>query len=907
MKTRIISALLTLALLLPLAFTACGPKGDSGNDTGASTPSADGTGSGEKPPVTDPNATFDGFTLTATGEESYDISDNLFGIFLEDINRVVDGGLYAELIENRSFEYGSMAPTGGKHAWSADSSKNVTFDVIDGAADSSCLNVNNTHYARVTNSANEPHGIYSTGFYKTIAVEKDAEYKFSFYARAVNGYSGKIYVSIESTSKTYAEGAIDAVSGEWHKYEVNVKATETSKTGLRAVVRLDAGTVDLDMISLFPKDTYKGRENGMRRDIAEIIEDLTPRFFRFPGGCIIEGQTLEYAYDWKASIGYGLEFEINGEKTVGDVATRPLQVDIWAGWDENDKPLTDNNPYYMSYGAGFYEYFLFCEDLDCEPIPVLNCGLSCQGRPHPSGPRPGTEEFQRYIDDALDLVEFCMGDTDTEWGAIRAAMGHPEKFELHYLAIGNEQFGNEYNIRYAKFREAFNKAKEENPELYGDIKLIMANGLTSGSTDGWDAVAAAGGGTKLADSLDEHYYNEPTWFLMSENRYDSYDRNGPTVFIGEYAAKSNTSRAAIAEAAYLTSVERNGDIVELAAYAPLLANDSYSGWKWTPDMIWFNGTTVWGTPNYYVQKIYMNNQSDKIIPSELDGSNYSKLSSLTGRFGLGTWVTSAKFDDVKVVDNKTGDVLYSNDFSSGTKVEGSTTVGGSFSVRDGALMQTNTGYPKNDVTGDVMYIGKTTWSNYTLTFKATKLGGGEGFIIPFAVKNSQNFFHWNIGGWGNTISALEFCESGGDRGLKSGQLPGTVKKFTVRPNHEYEIKIVLNGYNIKGYIDNELMFDFDAASFRSIYSVIGEDENDIIIKLVNTSESKNTPIRIDISKISEFTGEVTAQKIMFGNKDAANNATSTPIKIREEKIEISPIFDYTITKYSMVVIRIPKK
>ncbi len=902
MKLRITSAILALVTLLTLALSACGPKGGSGDDTGDA--SASGTAGGtEAPPVNiDPNEPFDGFKLTATGEESYDISDNLFGLFLEDINRAVDGGLYAELVNNRSFEYGSMAAAGGKHAWQRDSTQSVTFDVIDGTADKSYLNENNPHYARVTNTNTEPKGLYNNGYYNMIAVEKDAEYKFSFYARAVDGYSGKVYLSIEdSSSKKLAEGTVDKITDKWAKYEVTMKATEKVSSGLRAVVRIDTGTVDFDMISLFPKDTYKGRENGLRRDIAEMIEDLQPKFFRFPGGCIIEGETLEYAYDWKASIGYGLEFDINGEKTVGDVATRPIQVNIWAGWDDNKEPLVDANPYYMSYGLGFYEYFLFCEDLECEPVPILNCGLSCLGRPNASGPEPGTPEFQRYIDDALDLVEFCMGDTDTEWGAVRAAMGHPEKFELHYIGIGNEQFGSEYNRRYAKFREAFNEAKEKDPELYGDIKLIMANGLTSGSTDGWDSVKAAGGGTKLADTLDEHYYNSPTWFLMSENRYDSYDREGPTVFIGEYASQSNTSLSAMAEAAYLTSVERNGDIVELAAYAPLLANDSFAGWKWVPDLIWFNSDTVWGSTNYYVQKIYMNNQPDKIIPSELDGLGYSKLNSLSGKIGVGTWVTSATFDDIKVTDNKTGDVLFSNDFSD-SDLKGSTKVGGAFSVKNGVLTQTNTAYPSNDVTGDVIYFGDASWTNYTLTFKATKTGGGEGFIIPFAVKSAQDFFHWNIGGWGNTKSAVEFCEGG----AKSGQLPGTVKDFRVENGKTYEIKIVIEGYNIKGYIDDELMFDFDSAYTRGIYSVIGEDENDIIIKIVNTDERNKIPVRIDLSKVSSFSGELTAQKILFGSKDTVNNATASPIRIRDEKITVAPVFDYTIQYSSMIVIRIPK-
>ena len=894
MKQRLIAALLALAITLPAALSACDPSGvgdgtDALTNDAANVPETGGT---NPLPPDDDIPDYDGYVLTATADGRYGISDNLFGIFLEDLNYAVDGGLYAELVWNNSFEFGSLSSAGGKHAWNVVGS-NISWVVKNGATDGTGLNENNPHYARVTNSGSGESGIANTGFFEGLRVEAEKAYNFTVFARAVDGYGGGLHVTLESTDGTvYAEGKIDSLSGEWHKYSLTLIPSETVSTKLRLAVRIDGGSVDLDMVSLIPDDVYEGSVNGkygMRRDIAEMLEALEPKFFRFPGGCIIEGTTLEKAYDWKDSIGNALPFEINGETTVGDVASRPLGDNLWS-WNWQT--------YYMSYGLGFYEYFLFCEDIGCEPVPVLNCGLSCQINLGPNGvekPALNSEEFQRYIQDALDLVEFCMGGTDTEWGAVRAAMGHPEHFELTYIGIGNEQWGSDYNARYAKFREAFNEAAKKNPDLYGNIKLIMANGPLSGDTYGWDYVASKG--NDIADLLDEHYYNEPSWFFSHTQRYDSYDREGPTVFVGEYAAKSNTSLAAMAEAAYMMSLERNGDIVELAAYAPLLAFNGHT--QWTPDLVWFDSGRVWGSANYYVQKIFSTNQPTGMIPSTLDGRGYSGYGGLTGKIGLGTWSTAARFDDVVVTDNRTGKVLFSDDFSE-SKITDFEVIACSFNVKSGALIQSNTNNPANEMTGDVLYMGDASWSNYTVTFKARKTGGAEGFIIPFAVKDSKNFWHWNIGGWGNTVSTLECVEDG----VKSGQIDGTVKPFTVVTGREYEIKIVVDGYKIKGYINDDLMIDFDTGG--RVFSVVGEDEDDIIVKIINASDKDNIPFLIDLSAVSNYEGEASVQYIDFGNEKKVNTPLSAAVHIEETTTKVSGTFEYTMAKYTMVVMRIPK-
>lgn len=902
MKKRIIPIILLLAVIMTAAaLSSCDMSGDGDETTDGTSDSSDvTTGSldttsddttGDGSSGDDVADDYNGYVLTLSADGGYEISENLFGIFLEDINFSVDGGLYAELVYNRSFEYTTEYSTGGaKTGWSKTSS--LSWEVIDGSEDGSCLNENNTHYARLTNSSSDTNGIYNRGYFNDMAVTAGADYTFSVYLRAVDGYDGRVYVSIESTSGVvYASDTIEAITDSWYKYTLTLTSSETASSNVRLAVRIDEGTVDVDFVSLFPVDTYNGRENGLRADIAEMIAALEPNFLRFPGGCVIEGQTLDTAYSWKDSIGNALEFEVNGETTVGDVAARTLGYDIWG-----DTSGASDYPYYMTYGMGFYEFFLFCEDLDCEPVPVVNVGLACESRNGYSADSVALNsvEMQQYIQDMLDLIEFCNGGTDTEWGAVRAAMGHEETFDLKYIAVGNEQYGSVYYTRYALFLEALREAAEENPEVYGGVKIILANGLASSSTDGWDMVDSEG--TDYADLLDEHYYNTPAWFLTNTVRYDSYDRTNPAVFIGEYAAQSNTSLAAIAEAAYMTGIERNGDIVELAAYAPLLAYDGHT--QWAPDLIWFNNTSVWGSNNYYTQKLFMTNQSDAIIASTLDSSSYTSSDSLEGKLGVGTWQTAARFYDISVVDNETGEVLYSQDFSDSSALDDFTVVAGSFTVKSGMLIQSNTSYPTNETTGDVAYFGDSGWTNYTYTVTAKKMSGAEGFIIPFAVGDSENFWHWNIGGWSNTQSALEYTLDGD----KSGQVGETVKSCTIESGVEYEIKIVVSGCNVKCYLDGELMIDYDVAS---LYTVVGEDEDDYIIKLVNV-ETSSVNVTIDLSCFGSFEREATVQYIKYYKASYYNTEGNERVCIQEETMTVTEKFVYEVPKYSAVVIRIPK-
>lgn len=887
---------LSFLLLLLLVGTAagCGKTPDGSTDPTPTSVTTPTTVPSETPSITPsvtPVAEEIGFKLTADGSQTYEISDILYGLFLEDINFSVDGGLYAEMIKNRSFEYEEgVAKNGYFHAWNAVGS--ITHELIDGSVDGSYLNANNTHYLSIT-ANKEASGIRNSGFLTGMSIEEGKEYKFSAYFKAPDTFNGAVTVRFQNTAgtKVYGEATITGITGEWWKYEVTITATETVSKRVFLAVLIDDGTLHMDMISLFPADTYKNQENGLRADMVQMLADMEPGFLRFPGGCIIEGNTLENAYSWKDSIGNGMKMTINGVETVGDIATRPLGMNLWGIY------TGESNPYYMTYGFGFYEFFLLCEDLGCEPVPIVNCGLSCQAQGDASGPAVGSAEFQQYIQDALDLVEFCNGDASTYWGSVRIAMGHEEPFHLTYLGIGNEQWDEIYFERYEAFLDAFQKAAAENPDLYGNIELIVSNGPQSENTYAWDKIKE--NGTDYAGIVDEHYYRSPEWFLTHAKRYDSYDRNSVPVFLGEYASQGNTLYNAVAEAAYMTALERNGDIVHLAAYAPLFANTTST--NWTPDLIWFNNTSVWGTPSYYVQKLFSVNQSDKIVSTTLTGNTH-ETEDLSGKIGIGTWQTSAVFDDIKVVSNDTGEILFSEDFSNASLADWQK-VAGDFSISNGKMIQSYTGWPSNTINGDVIYIGDASWTNYTLTLKATKTGGAEGFLIPFAVQNAQNGYHWNIGGWSNTVSCLESIVDN----VKSGQTDGTVSGFTVETGRTYELKIIVSGTHIDCYIDDVQYISYDIPQADPLYQVTGLNEHgDIIMKLVNVTEEA-IPLEIELQNfgVMSYTAEVT---VLTGDSlSAVNSAKELNVVPVTSTMEVYESFEYEVPAISVVIIKIPRE
>lgn len=833
----------------------------------------------------------------ADTDESSEISDILYGLFLEDINFAVDAGLYAELIKNRSFEYDSAASNSNRHGWKTSDAKVLSFTVRDGSEDSSCLNTANTHYAVLENSSDSFAGIGNMGYLDGLAVEAGAEYRISFFMKT-DSYSGDVKISLkDSKDNVYAETKISGITNDWHKYETVLVPAQTINDDLYLYIEITKGTVCVDMISMMPADTYKGLP--IRKDLGEALEALNPSFLRFPGGCVIEGRSIESMYSWKASIGYGMEMIINGETTVGDAAIRPQGIDIWSG--------NSANPYYTTYGIGFYEYFLLCEALDALPVPVLNAGMTCEIQSSKYIVySTDSEEFKQLIQDALDLVEFCLGDKNTKWGAVRIAMGHDEPFELKYIGIGNEQWQTEYHQHYKLFVEAFEEAATKNPKLYGNIELIVANGTVSSSSEGWTYIRRYP--DEITTLVDEHYYQTPEWFFKNNKRYDTYDRSRQaSVFLGEYAAKSNTMRAALAEASYMTGIERNADIIKMACYAPLFANSTYN--QWTPDMMFFSNSDLMLTANYYVQQMFANNVGTNILPATLEFDEIQSAStSLSGRIGLGSWMTAVSYDNLKVISNEDNSVLYETDFSSADSLAEDNWAKhkGIWQIKDGTLVQTNTGSPADTNTGDAIYIGDTSWTNYTMTVDAQILSGAEGFLIPVCVRGTDNNIFWNLGGWGNTVSCLQIVENG----AKSDQISGTVKNITLQHNQIYKLRIVVQGDNIKCYIDDKLYINYTQENPSSLYETTSIDANgDIIMKFVNPTEfpaDVNIILKdIDMNKYNDCASVIT----LSGNHLSDSNSFENPNTIvpKNSTTTAAENFVYTLPKYSVTIIRISAK
>ena len=552
-----------------------------------------------------------------TSKRTATVQPTMYGIFFEDINYAADGGLYGELVKNRSFEFPDHYM-----GWNI-------FGQIELRDDGPFER--NPHYVRLRASG---HGHKHTGLenegYFGIGYAAGAEYRFTVWARVPDGGEATLDVMLcdpatQGERQPFAERRLVIDSPEWKQYETVLTADQTVDRGTLRLMLRGTTTVDLEHVSLFPVDTWNGHRNGMRKDLAQALYDLHPGVFRFPGGCIVEGTDLDTRYQWKNS--------------VGPVENRPLNENRWH-YTFTHRFFPD---YFQSYGLGFYEYFLLSEEIGAEPLPVVNVGLVCQYQNH-EGHVPA-DELQPYIDDVLDLIEFANGDPATnEWAALRAEMGHPAPFGLKFVAIGNEQWGEIYCEHLAPFIEQV-RAK------YPDIQIIGSSGPDSEGEKFdylWPEMRRL-----QADLVDEHFYRPDAWFLAQGNRYDNYPRQGTKVFAGEYAChtrgkKWNHFGAALCEAAFMTGLERNADVVEMATYAPLFAH--IDGWQWRPDLIWFDNLRTFRSCSYYVQQLYACNRGTQVLPLTMNGRVVSGQDGQDGLFA------SAVIDDerheiiVKVVN-----------------------------------------------------------------------------------------------------------------------------------------------------------------------------------------------------------------------------------------------------------------
>ena len=785
------------------------------------------------------------------GARGATIDKTMYGVFFEDINRAADGGLYAELVQNRSFEYS----TDDNKAYTP-----LTAWTVDGRAqvvnDAGRLNETNRNYLSLEASSSATNGGYNTG----IAVEDGKKYDFSVWARADSGTT--LTVSLQDTGGALATAHQVAVKRHgWARYKATFTATRTSTTGHLTVA--SAAATALDMVSLFPRDTYRHEPNGLRKDLAEKIAALHPGFVRFPGGCLVNTGSMD---DYSAASGYQRKRSYQWKDTVGPVETRATNSNFWG--------------YNQSYGLGYYEYFRLAEDIGAMPLPVVPALVTGCGQ-NKAVDDPAL--LKRHIQDTLDLVEFANGPVTSKWGRLRAEMGHPRPFHLTHIEVGNEEnLPAEFFARFTQFRTAI-QAK------YPYMTVISNAGPDdSGST--FDTAWQLNKDAKV-DMVDEHYYNSPQWFLQNNDRYDTYDRTGPKVFLGEYASGGNAFKNGLAEAAYMTGLERNADVVKLASYAPLFANEDYV--QWSPDMVWFNNHASWGSADYEVQKLFMNNVGSRVVPSTATGTP-SLVAPISGAVGLSTWATSAAYDDVQVT-GADGTSLLSDDFS-GDASRWTHTGGGSWSIEDGQYVQIDTAAENTMVSA-----GDPAWHDYDLHVKATKKAGKEGFLVAFGVKDTGNYYWWNLGGWNNTQTAVEQAVDGGKSTL-------IAKPGTIETGRAYDVDIKVRGRQVTLYLDGQEWGSFtDDKPAEPFRQVVTKDARtgDLIVKVVNDqSSAARTAIDLGGAEVASRAKVTT----LAAAPDAVNTETATAVAPVVSTFNgVADRFSYTFPANSVTFLRIRQR
>lgn len=796
--------------------------------------------------------------LTVDTTEKKQSFGDMFGIFFEDLNHAADGGLYGELIRNRSFEFDEIDNRSYNHltAWNISGLKNdgengslkqeVNTDNIYGTyaiENEMPLSEKNPHYLTVNIKEGNMYdisknvSIVNEGFNTGLFLEKGKEYNFSIYCMCYEN-DMSLMVSLTDGEEELAENVIAAAGDGWKNYRCVFTPDKTTYNGRLKVQFLNSGKISLDHISLFPRDTFLQKENGLRADIASMLKDLKPKFMRFPGGCLVHDGSLnaddrDSMYRWK--------------NTIGDVTKRPARRSNWG--------------YNQTLGLGYYEYFCFCEEIGTKALPVLPGGYN----PHRQISAP-LSEIGEWVQDALDLIEFANGDETTEWGKIRAELGHKEPFNLEYIAIGNEEVGEAFFERYPFFHKAIK-------EKYPDIKIISTSGPFAAGSEferGWKSAIE-----NKADLVDEHYYMAPEWFLAHMDRYSEYKEENPKVFLGEYATWGNTWYNALVEAAYMTRMQENAHAVGLACYAPLLCNVGYVNWR--PDLIWYNNHQVYGTANYYVQKMFMHHQGDYLLKTKAEGMEtpYVKYPvDFSGDIVLRAIDGAVTYSDIEVTNNDTEETL---------------------KFGDKALTRDDNSYKlMTQETG-----------NYTIRLKAKQDEGRKGFLIEFGKKDEGNRYFWELGGWQNLDATI--CHNTNRRGSCLTQ-----SEFSVDFEHTYELMITVkdNG-EIKAFVDGRLFQTTRSlpALVEDIYvtSALEEPTGDIIIKTVNIDEKEKTA-KITLAGLENKNYTVMVEDIKDIPVDS-ENSFDEPVKICPKQREItvtSNTFEYVFPKESVTVLRVKK-
>lgn len=762
-------------------------------------------------------------TLTVELDQpGHAVAPTLWGIFFEDINLSADGGIYPELVRNRSFE-DSEKPEHWVLKNEGDAKAELSIDT------SRPLNPFNRRSLRVR--VNGATALVNGGYWGMNIVQGEG-YRLQLAARAADGFAGPLKIALQSQAgAVLAQGEITGLSDRWKAFELDLAAAQTDPHAQLAIAFSGQGQLWLDMVSLLPKKTWKN--HGLRTDLCEMLAALKPSFVRFPGGCWVEGDDMAHMYRWK--------------ETIGDVAHRKPLWNIWQYW--------------ATHGLGFHEYLQLCEDLGAEPLFCINVGMSHREV-------VPLDQMGPWVQDALDAIEYANGPTNSVWGGLRAAHGHPAPFGLKYLEIGNENGGPAYHERWELFYRAIKAAHPQ-------IQLI--------------ANVWGGYPTRLTpEIIDEHYYNNPNFFLQQAHKYDSYKRDGPKVFVGEYAVTSGTGlgnlRGAIGEAAFMTGMERNSDVVHMAAYAPLFVNVNHK--RWPINLINFDSARAFGLPSYYVQKLFSEHRGTVVLPVTVDAPS-SAAPARGGAIGVGTWATQAEFKDIEVSHN--GQTLYRCDFANGT--EGWKLLGnGSWKVQDGALRQTGRSENIRAVAGDPR------WTDYTYRLKARKLSGAEGFLILFHHRQDGEKSWWNLGGWGNKRHAIEV-----------GGIVGNEVDGSIETGRWYDIRIELAGANIKCYLDGKLIHNVTAPEMQSLYASATRDQKtgDTILKVVNgAADPLVTELRLNgTTKLARQ-----AQAIVLTSASPEDeNTLAEPTKVAPVTRtidQVAPSFRHEFPGNSLTVLRL---
>ncbi len=801
------------------------------------------------------------------------LNPRMYGIFLENLNHAVDGGLYAELIQNRGFEdakppegyiyqNGRWVDSLGRNAYDAGFSRFGYFtnglpfwslvkegdargsmqldtgDPLTPETPRSCrLEIDDVSSGRL--------GIANDGFWG-IGVKTGEQFNLSFWARCADGFNGSLTATLENAdgSALCEPVSVSGVTAQWRQFKVTLTATKSDPKARFVLTANAKGTVWFDMVSLFPAKTFKDHPNGLRDDIAQMIADLKPGFVRFPGGCVIEGGTIPTAYNWKNTIG-----------------PLPERTEIWGPWN-----------YRETYGMGFYETLQFCEDLGAEPLYVGFAGETCMFRNVEDVPLSDMGWVETNF---LDAIEYANGSLSTTWGKLRAEAGHPKPFNLKMVEVGNEGGTRGFPPRYVLVHSLL---KTNYPDLtyINDFSFLRREWMLG----------------QTSDMEDNHFYNSPEWFMNNVHLYDQRDRKLPPVYDGEVAVTSGEGGffkgnliAALAEGAFLMGLEHNADVVKMVSYAPLLANvDGRTDWH---GMIYFDSTRVFGTVSYYLWKLFGENRSDYTVQTDVT-FQADKAPAITGGIGVGTWNTAAEFKDIRV--ERDGKTLYASDFS--TNGVGWQQDGGNWSVADGAYRQSD------DAVG-LSYFGDENWSNCTLTLKARKLHGAEGFLVVFGHKGGDKYW-WNIGGWGDQEHAIEF-----------NQTPvGEHVRGQIEPNRWYDIKIELNDRHIRCYLDGQVIHDVTAPTAEHFFASAGRDDatGDLIIKAINVSpEPVNATI--NVSGVAGFAPQA-QQTVLASDRLTDNNSLDDPRKVVPvtTSLEISgPQFTHDFPANSLTVLRLKAK